>query len=72
MQGEQLEQVKEYTYLGSVIDETLKSAVDLKKRIGMAKSAFWNCKDILRRNIPETTEEKVIKLLCQICSDIRL
>ena len=60
VQGEQLEQVKEYTYLGSVIDGTLNSSVELKKCIGMAKSAFWNCKDILRENIPLQLRKRLL------------
>ena len=42
--GEILKQVSEYNYLGSSISEDIRSLGDVKKRIGMGKTAFWKCK----------------------------
>ena len=42
--GDRLKQVKEYNYLGSLIDEDMRSIGDVKRRIGMGKTAFWKCR----------------------------
>ena len=49
--GDRLKQVKEYNYLGSLIDEDMRSIGDVKRRIGMGKTAFWKCKELFRRDI---------------------
>ena len=48
--GERLQQVAEYKYLGSTIYEydEMRSIGDVKKCIGKRKTAFWNCKDLLK------------------------
>ncbi|KAG1654729.1 hypothetical protein GQR58_024829 [Nymphon striatum] len=38
--GQKLEHVKEYTYLGSVVNENAKCLIEVRKRIGMAKTFF--------------------------------
>ena len=49
--GDRLKQVKEYNYLGSLIDEDMRSIGVVKRKIGMGKTAFWKCKELLRRDI---------------------
>ncbi|VDO58228.1 unnamed protein product [Schistosoma margrebowiei] len=44
--GEDLEDVKTFTYLGSIIDEHVGSDVDVKARIGKARAAYLQMKDI--------------------------
>jgi len=52
LNGEQLEQVSEFVYLGSTITEDGKCGVDIRKRIGLASgvigrlSKIWKSKDI--------------------------
>ncbi|VDO78430.1 unnamed protein product [Schistosoma mattheei] len=51
--GEDLEDVKTFTYLGSIIDEHGESDADVKARIGKARAAYlqlknvWNSKQLL-------------------------
>ena len=49
--GEYLEQVSHYKYLGSKIDENCSSLAEVRVRIGMARAAFWECKEFLRRDM---------------------
>ena len=46
-----LEHVTRFKYLGSWITEDARSEVDIKARVAMAKAAFWNNKELMRRNI---------------------
>ena len=46
--GVELEQVDQFLYLGSIINEEGRCNAEIKKRIGIAKSAFLNCKEFLR------------------------
>ncbi|VDP31522.1 unnamed protein product [Schistosoma margrebowiei] len=46
LDGEILEDVKSFTYLGSIIDEQGDSDADVKARIGKAKTAFLQLKNI--------------------------
>ena len=45
--GEELKQVKQFNYLGSLITEDGRSEKEIKKRIAAAKRAFGNMKTIL-------------------------
>src|SRR6187401_2184328 len=55
-----LEQVNRYEYLGSWITEDARCEEDLKARIGMAKAAFWQNKEVMRRNVRFGTKKKII------------
>ncbi|VDO53900.1 unnamed protein product [Schistosoma margrebowiei] len=44
--GETLENVESFTYLGSIIDEQGGSDADVKARIGKARTAFLQLKNI--------------------------
>ncbi|VDP54413.1 unnamed protein product [Schistosoma curassoni] len=44
--GEDLEDVKTFTYLGSIIDEQGGSDADVKARIGKARAAYLKLKNI--------------------------
>ncbi|VDP17203.1 unnamed protein product [Schistosoma margrebowiei] len=46
LDGETLEEVESFTYLGSIIDEQGGSDADVKKRIGKARTAFLQLKNI--------------------------
>ena len=51
MDGEVLEQVKKYKYIGSLITDDCKCIEEVKARIMQAKIEFWKCKEFLRRDI---------------------
>lgn len=55
-----LEQVNRYKYLGSWITEDARCEEELKARIGMAKAAFWQNKEVMRRNVRFGTKKKII------------
>ena len=58
--GERLKQVKEYRYLGSMICEDMRSIGDLKRRIGMGKTAFLKCKELFRKDININLKKKML------------
>ena len=58
--GERLKQVKEYRYLGSMIYEDMRSIGDVKRRIGMGKTAFLKCKELFRRDININLKKRMV------------
>ena len=51
--GEQIEQVTSYMYLGSLITEDGRSEKEIKRRIMIARSTFTNIRTIVSRHKPE-------------------
>ena len=51
LEGEQLEQVKQFSYLGSLITQDGRCIEEVKRRIGQAKDSFWRCKEFLRGDL---------------------
>ena len=49
--GTELEQVKKYKYLGTMVTSDGRSLVEVKRRIAMAKDAFWKYGELLRNNV---------------------
>ena len=47
---ETIKQVQRFNYLGSMITKDAKCDQKIRKRIGMAKTAFENLKSILKNN----------------------
>ena len=61
LDGVPLEQVKHFKYLGSWITDDAKSDEDIKTRVGMAKAAFWQNKElIIKKNIRFKTKMKIL------------
>jgi len=59
-----LEQVKQYCYLGSMIEEGNRSLTEIKRRIAMAKQAFQNKKSVfVNSHISMQTRKKFLKTL---------
>ena len=56
-----LEQVKQYTYLGSLITDDGRCIQEVKKRIGQAKSAFWKTRELLRGNVNIKLKLRLLK-----------
>ena len=57
---EVLEQVDRYKYLGSWITEDVRGDKEIAARVAMAKTAFWQNKELMRRNIREQTKLKIL------------
>ena len=51
LEGQRIEQVNKFKYLGSVIAENRKCLEEIKQRIGMAKVAFKDKKELLTKNM---------------------
>ena len=46
--------------LGSWITQDARCEEEVKIRIGMAKAAFWQNKEIMRRNLTFSTKKKIL------------
>ena len=66
VKGVQLEQVKEYKYLWSLIVEDMRCIKEVKTRIGMAKTAFLELQRTPQKGCKVTTKTKNIRLLYQV------
>ena len=60
LNGEPLEQVTHFKYLGSWITEDARCDEDTRTRVGMAKATFWRNKELMRRNIRFSTMMKIL------------
>ena len=58
-----LEQVTDLKYLGSCIKEDAINDEDIKARVGMAEAAFWQDKELMRRNTRLRTKMKILNCL---------
>jgi hypothetical protein len=59
--GEKIEQVTRFKYLGSWITEDGRCEVEIRARIGMAKEAFGKRRELLKRRMNKELKKKVIK-----------
>ena len=59
-----------YKYLGSWITEDARCEEEIRTRIGMAKAAFWQNKEVMRGNIRFCTKMKILNC-CVFCSKLR-
>ena len=55
-----LEQDTRFKYLGSWITADARSDEDIRARVGMAKAAFWQNKELMRSNIKLSTKMKIL------------
>src|SRR3989442_352334 len=61
--GQRIEQVKSFKYLGSVITEDGRSHSDEKVRIAMTKDAFNKRKELLTKGLSMTLKKRMVKVL---------
>jgi hypothetical protein len=61
LNGKEIEQVKRFTYLGSIITETGKSEDDVKARIAMAKKQFFTMEKLVKGGLSVATRKRLIK-----------
>ena len=63
VEGQCVEQVSKFSYLGSLISEDGRCLDDIKTRIGMAKDAFNKRKELLTRSIKVDLRKRLVKTL---------
>jgi len=63
VEGQSVEQVSKFRYLGSLISEDGRCLDDVKTRIGMAKDAFNKRKELLTRSIRVDLRKRLVKTL---------
>lgn len=61
--GEEVEQVTEFCYLGSLISEDAKCHKEIKKRIAMGKEAFTKRKELLKGGLNRDIKKRMVKAL---------
>ena len=62
-EGQSVEQVSKFRYLGSLISKDGRCLDDVKTRIGMAKDAFNKRKELLTRSIRVDLRKRLVKTL---------
>ena len=63
VEGQSIEQVSKFRYLGSLISENGRCLYDVKTRIGMAKDAFNKRKELLTRRIRVDLRKRLVRTL---------
>src|SRR3984885_11701661 len=61
--GEEIEQVKEFCYLGSLISSDAKCHKEIRRRIAKGKKAFAKRKELLRGGLNKTLKKRMVKTL---------
>jgi hypothetical protein len=61
--GEEIEQVKEFCYLGSLISSDAKCHKEIRRRIAMGKEAFLTRKELLRGGLNRNLKKRMVKTL---------
>src|SRR6218665_2272355 len=59
--GEILEQVEQFRYLGGLITSDGRGETEIKTRIGMTKNAFHQRKELLSKNLNKYIKKRIIK-----------
>src|SRR5579863_383393 len=59
--GQLVEQVNKFQYLGSMMTEDWRCTTEVKRRIAMAKDAFSKRKELLSQNMSRAVRKKIIK-----------
>ena len=55
LEGEALDEVESFTYLGSIVDNTGGAEADIRARIGKARAAFQQLKNVWRSSLLGTS-----------------
>src|SRR6218665_3296623 len=63
IEGERIEEVKEFCYLGSMISNDAKCHREIRRRIAMGKEAFLKRKELLRGGLKRSLKKRMIKTL---------
>src|SRR6266568_4292473 len=62
--GQRVEHVQSFKYIGSIISEDGRSLTDVKYRIALAKEAFNRSKVLLTKGLSQTLKTRLVKVLC--------
>src|SRR6218665_4051611 len=63
IEGERIEEVKEFCYLGSMISNDAKCHREIRRKIAMGKEAFLKWKELLRGGLKRSLKKRMIKTL---------
>jgi hypothetical protein len=63
LDGQKIEQVKKFKYLGTWITEDGRCDLEIKSRIAMAKEAFSGIRDLITRNLRKDIKKRIIKTM---------
>ena len=61
--GEEVEQVKSFCYLGSVITTDARCHEDIKRRIALGKEAFTKRGELMRGGLSKNLKKRLVKTL---------
>jgi len=61
--GQNVEQVKKFTYLGAILTENATCIEEVKARIGMAKEAFNKTKGLMTNSLNKVLKKRMVKTL---------
>ena len=61
--GQKVEQVNKFKYLGAWITEDGRNEVEIRTRLGMAKDAFSKRKELLTRRMSKEVKKKIVKMV---------
>ena len=61
--GEKVEQIASFKYLGSIFTEDGRSLNDVKARIALAKDAFSKRKELLTKSLSKELKKRIVKVL---------
>jgi hypothetical protein len=61
IEGQNLEQVTKFKYLGAIITENGKCDEEVRMRIGMAKDAFYKKKELLTKGFNRSLRKRIVK-----------
>jgi len=61
--GQQVEQVKQFQYLGTIISENGYCIAEVKKRIAMAKEAFKKHRELLTKSLSMNVRKRIVKAM---------
>ena len=63
VEGQKVEQVAKFKYLGSIISEDGRSADEVRVRIWIAKDALIKIKELFVRNMSRGVKKRIVKTL---------
>ena len=72
VEGQRVEQVERFKYLGCVITEDGRCIEDVKQRICMAKDAFNKRKELLTKSMSKGLKKRMIRTFVWYCTVAKL